>query len=37
MLNYINYVLKKTNLTDDIIILITNELYKKMEYIKNKN
>ena len=29
MLNYINYVLKKTNLTDDIIILITNELYKK--------
>ncbi len=29
MLNYINYVLKKTTLTDDIIILITNELYKK--------
>ena len=29
MLHYINYVLKKTNLTDDIIILITNELYKK--------
>lgn len=29
MLHYINYVLEKTNLTDDIIILITNELYKK--------
>lgn len=29
MLHYINYVLKKTILTDDIIILITNELYKK--------
>jgi hypothetical protein len=37
MLNYINYVLEKTTLTEDVIILITNELYKnKWNTIKTK-
>ena len=37
MLKYINYILEKTTLTNDIIILITDQLYKtKWNNIKTK-